>query len=71
MMLARTKDLHREIVRFVQDFTREEGVPPTLHEIAAHMRMPDSSARYHILALESSGKIERDPTKHRSIKVLR
>lgn len=59
------------VLRFVEDFLRDRGFPPTLREIAAALGLASINAvRGHLAALERKGYIVRDAEKARSIRVV-
>ncbi len=49
----------RRIVRFVRDFTEQEGYPPTLREIGAAVGLAPSSVHYHLSVLQDGGHMTR------------
>ncbi|MGQ9652212.1 MAG: hypothetical protein ACUVXJ_19125 [Phycisphaerae bacterium] len=59
------------VLRFVEDFLRDRGFPPTLREIATALGLASINAvRGHLTALERKGYIVRDAEKARSIRVV-
>jgi repressor LexA len=62
----------REILRFIVDYTREHGYPPSVRDVGNALMLTSSSTVHsHLSALEKKGYIRRDPSKPRAIEVLR
>jgi repressor LexA len=60
-----------EILKFLQDFQRKEGIAPTCREIADHFGFKSPRAvTDHLLALERKGSIRRHGGRSRGIEVL-
>lgn len=60
-----------EILRFIQDWIREKGFPPSHGEVAAHFGFNRNAAREHLLALARKGELELSPNDARGIRLLR
>jgi repressor LexA len=60
----------REIIDFIQNFTADQGYPPTVREIAAHFRIDYRAAIDHLRALEKKGSLTRS-AKSRGIQIFR
>ena len=57
-----------EVLRFITDFQRERGMPPTRHEIAGHFGWKsDNAAEDHIKALRKKGALSTKPLISRGI----
>lgn len=56
-----------EIVSYIRDFIGQNGISPTLYEIADHFSIRASTAAAHIAALERKHAIERRKGTRRSI----
>jgi repressor LexA len=57
-----------EILRFIDEQTRENGYPPTLREVADHFGMSSPNAvRDHLRALEEKGYLRRTAEKSRAL----
>jgi REP element-mobilizing transposase RayT len=62
----------RTVLRFLQQFSRDKGFPPTLREIGSGIGLPNVAAvRGHLAALEKKGYIAKDSGKARSIRIIR
>jgi len=62
----------REVLVFVEQFIAEHAYPPTLREMGVGLGIASTNAvTDHLLSLERQGYIRREPTKARSIRVLR
>ncbi|MDR5703770.1 MAG: transcriptional repressor LexA [Armatimonadota bacterium] len=62
----------REILSYIQEYTRSRGYPPSVREIGRALGLTSSSTVHsHLAALEKKGYIHRDPTKPRAIEILR
>ena len=57
-----------EIVSYIRDFIGQNGMSPTLYEIADHFSIRASTAASHIAALERKHAIERRKGTRRSIR---
>jgi repressor LexA len=60
----------REILDFIQNFTADQGYPPTVREIAGHFRIDYRAVIDHLRALEKKGSLTRS-TKSRGIRIFR
>jgi repressor LexA len=61
-----------EIMKFIQEQVKVEGYPPTVREIAVAVGLASSSTVHgHLDRLEKKGYIHRDPTKPRTIKIIK
>lgn len=62
----------RQVLDYVEQFTGENGYPPSLEEIAEHMGFSSvSNAHQHVTALIRRGHLRRDPNRPRSLEVVR
>lgn len=59
-------DKQKEILDFVQDFSRQQGMAPTIYEISEHFSIKPASACSHIKALQQKGFVTRS-SKARSL----
>lgn len=60
-----------EIVAFISEFARENGVPPTVREIGAHFGIGSTNGvNDHLKYIERKGWIVRQPGKSRAIRVI-
>jgi len=60
----------QSILKFIQRFSNERGMPPTIKEIADHCSIAAPSAFVHLQRLEEAGYIKRTPKQWRSIRVV-
>ena len=67
----RTSTKREEILRFLQEFTAENGYAPTVREICAATGLRSTaSAYYHLQALAEEGRIRLDESKKRAISLV-
>ena len=67
----RTSTKREEILRFLQEFTAENGYAPTVREICAATGLRSTaSAYYHLQALADEGRIRLDESKKRAISLV-
>ncbi len=59
-----------DIMHFLSDYIRENGLSPTLEEIGEHMGVHRVTIFQHLNALERRGALRRSPQLARSIEVL-
>lgn len=70
-VLGLTGDQRRaEILEFVVDYWAENGIAPTIREVASGVGLHVSSAHHHILALERVGLLVSTPGTMRSLRVV-
>ena len=61
----------KAILEFIRKFQEENGYPPTIRDIGAGVGISSTSVvNYNLKILEREGKIERDPTVSRGIKLV-
>lgn len=60
----------QRVLDFIQDFQEQEGMSPTVDEIAQHFKISGTSAFAHLRALQRKGHIERS-SKARSLSLKR
>lgn len=59
-----------KILKFIKDFVKTTGIPPSIKEISESCGLSSSSSVHHqLIALEKKGYITRDKTKSRSIRL--
>jgi len=51
----------RRILRFIQEFGRREGYPPSYREIAGALGLGVSTVSYTVSVLEQDGSLRRRP----------
>jgi len=59
-----------ELLEAVKSYWQEHQRPPTYRELAEETGMVISQVYYHMTILEKAGKIEREPGKARTIRVI-
>ena len=60
-----------EIYKYIKDFLKMKGYPPSVREIGEKVGLSSSSTVHSYLhMLEADGKIHRDPTKPRAIELV-
>lgn len=61
-----------QVLRFIAEFWREHGYPPTLREIATHLGINSTNGvSDHLVALERRGLIRRAQFDSRGLTILR
>jgi len=68
-----TELTHRQeqVMRFIREFARANGYPPTVREIGRELRLSSpSTVHVHLANLERLGLIRRDPTKPRALELV-
>ena len=63
-------DKQQEILDFIEDFTRREGMSPTVYEVGEYFKIRTPTAFAHIRALQKKGYVDRS-SKARSLTLLR
>jgi repressor LexA len=64
-------DRQQQVLRFISDFTRRTGYPPTVREIAGELQLSSpSTVHVHLANLERLGLIRRDPSKPRALELV-
>lgn len=59
----------RQILRFIADYKTRHGAPPTLREIAGHLKIYLRGVQYHLERLERAGMLTRTPKRSRAIEL--
>ncbi len=62
-------DRQRQILRFIADYKARHGAPPTLREIAQHLKIYLRGVQYHLERLERGGYLTRAPKRSRAIEL--
>ncbi len=62
-------DRQRQILRFIADYKARHGAPPTLREIARHLKIYLRGVQYHLERLERAGYLTRAPRRSRGIEL--
>jgi repressor LexA len=69
--VSQLTDRQQQVLRFISDFTRRTGYPPTVREIAAELQLSSpSTVHVHLANLERLGLIRRDPSKPRALELV-
>lgn len=62
----------QRIIDYIATTVRESGYPPSVREIAAAVGLASTSAvHHHLSALERDGKLKRDPSQSRALRLTR
>lgn len=68
--VAKLSERRQAIIRFVAEYTRERGYPPSVREICTAVGLiSPASVQRHLVILEKQGFLRRDPTKPRALEV--
>ena len=60
-----------QVLRFIREFTRANGYPPTVREIGSELELSSpSTVHVHLGNLERLGFIRRDPSKPRALELV-
>ena len=62
-------DKQQEILDFISEFTRQEGMAPTIYEISTHFDIKSATAFAHVRSLQRKGYVNRS-SKARSLTLL-
>ena len=61
-------DRRRDIMRFFREYTRRNGIPPTMQEVATGVGLQSrTSVRHHVEKLIEQGQLTRVGEGHRNI----
>jgi repressor LexA len=55
------------VLEFVEEFSRRQGYPPTVREVAAHFGIQPRAAADHLAALKRKGQLHREPGRSRGL----
>ncbi len=70
-MARELTDRQRSILEFIDKQMREQGYPPSVREIGAHVGLTSpSTVHNHLHSLQKRGYLHRDPAKPRAIEVM-
>jgi repressor LexA len=73
-MLAKSVLSERQagILRFIEDYARDWGYPPTIREIGDAVRIPSTSVvSYNLKVLQRKGRLTRNPDVSRGLRLVR
>jgi len=71
-LIAQGIDRRRAILRFVKDYSKKEGYPPSIAEIAKGVDLASNTAvRHHLETLKAEGFVDWTPDRYRSLKILK
>lgn len=60
-----------EILKFMKDYIKDKGYPPSVREMCSGVNLKStSSVHSHLETLEKNGYIRRDPSKPRAIEIV-
>lgn len=69
--VAKLSERRAAIIRFVAEYTRERGYPPSVREICTAVGLiSPASVQRHLVILEEQGFLRRDPTKPRALELI-
>lgn len=72
MTTEQASDLQRKMLRFIADYIKKEGMPPTNREIGRELGISSTGhVDYHLTMLEKKGEIARTSKKSRGIRLLK
>ena len=70
--MQRLTERQTEVLQGIHDIFQEKRYPPTVREIGERLGLRSScTVQRHLEALERKGYIKRDPTKARSVKIIK
>ncbi len=70
-MARELTDRQRSILEFIDQQMRDQGYPPSVREIGAHVGLTSpSTVHNHLHSLQKRGYLRRDPAKPRAIEVM-
>jgi repressor LexA len=71
-LIAQGIDKRRQILRFIRDYQRRQGMAPTIAEITNAMGYASKNAvRTHLQQLAQEGWVTFEHYRHRSLRVLK
>lgn len=65
-----TTERQDEYLSFIRDFTKENGYPPTLDELAAKMKVKVGSVQSVLAALQTKGLVKWKKGQYRTLTVV-
>ena len=69
-LVPKLSERRQDIIRFVAEFTRGHGYPPSVREICKAVGLVSpASVQRHLVILEKQGFLRRDPAKPRALEV--
>lgn len=72
MTTEQASDLQRKMLKFIGDYIKKEGMPPTNREIGRELGISSTGhVDYHLTMLEKKGEIARTSKKSRGIRLLK
>jgi repressor LexA len=61
-----------KVLAFVEQFSAQNGLPPTIKEVASHFGWSSpSTAQQHLVALQNKGRLYRTPKSPRSLRIIK
>ena len=71
MIIKENSDKQTQIYKFLIEFTKSKGYPPSVREICQAVSLKSTSTVHgHLKRLEKKGLIYRDPTKPRALEIV-
>lgn len=68
--VAKLSERRMDIIRFIAEYTRDRGFPPSVREICKAVGLiSPASVQRHLVILEKQGFLRRDPSKPRALEV--
>ena len=68
--ITKLSERRQAIIRFIAEFSREHGYPPSVREICTAVGLiSPASVQRHLVILEQLGFLRRDPSKPRALEV--
>lgn len=66
-----TTERQEEYLKFIRDFHKKEGYPPTLDEIAAYMKVKVGSVQSVLGSLQTKGVVSWKKGQYRTLTILK
>ncbi len=71
-MSKHTEENLEKLMNYLEDFTSENGFPPSVREICNYLKIKSTATAYYYLEkLKSRGLINKSPSKNRAVSVTR
>lgn len=61
------RDTHGVILRFIRDYSRDHGFPPSIQEISAEVRLTPSTIHFNLGRMAAKGYITWETRKPRTV----
>jgi repressor LexA len=66
-----TTERQDEYLRFIREFSKKEGYPPTLDELAAHMKVKVGSVQSVLASLQTKGFVTWKKGQYRTLTIVK